>query len=1520
MIPTTCKRLIEVDFPIAAVSAHSAREKYIREGHPSTLHLWWARRPLAACRAVLLGLLVPDPCDKDCPLDFKTAARELLAKRYGIVSKTDGELREMLLKFIGEFANWDHAANAMYLEIGRGLVKAAHPEETPVVVDPFAGGGSIPLEALRLGCEAFASDLNPVACLILKTLLEDIPRYGNAEFKLKDDKGKEVVVHGLADALRHVGKQVKEAAEQDLAQFYPPEPDGSQAIAYLWARTVRCEGIGCGAEIPLVRSLWLSKKPERRRALRYCIRRPKDEPPQVVFEILQPKTEEEVGTGFVAGGKATCPCCNVVLPAVRVRAQLTAQRGGGDAQFDKKGQRFGGAILLAVVTLRADTSGRVYRLPLDRDYVAVWKARMAADKLPKGIIPDEPVNPVRPSPNARGLSAVTRFGIVTFGDLFTVRQKLTLAALGRQCAKAEPEMRFALALATSRVSERLTTLSRWDNSAKMESIAGTFSRQALQFVWDFAEQNPFKEIGGNWDGAVDWIALVAGEGGTGSVGQVALADACASPLIQGSVDLWFTDPPYYDSIPYADLSDFFFVWLKRALPNHALLNARGDPGTGLTPKTEECVWNQSHFVDGQPKDGAFFERTITRAFLEGRRVLKADGISCVVFAHKTTEGWEALLSGMFTAGFVITASWPVTTEMATRAVARDTAALAGSVHLVCRPRPADAGVGDWTIVKAAMEKRIREWLPTLVKHGVRGADAIFSCLGPALESYSKYEKVLTAADREVPLGGDPDAIEPEQRGFLDQLAGEKGRALFSKTAPGTKAIGDLFRLVGKPVLILFDETLNYIGRHPEQVNQFHSFMQNLTVALTSSDRAVGLFSLPASPTEMTDGLREWQDKLTKVVGRVGKDLVVNDASEVSEIVRRRLFEECGRESMRRAVSRQFAGWVFSHRDRLPPEWGQLSEDQVRTQFEACYPFHPATLTVFQRKWQALQQFQQTRTTLAMLGMWISCAYHEGYGKARREPLLTLGSAPLADREFLSAVLRQMGEQRLQAAIHADISAPTGQAKSHAESLDDEDAEGAGRTMIHQRVAKALFFESCGGQTDKSAHLPELYFAVGDPDTETALVHTAVQDLERRCYFLRGVGVDGWRFGHVPTLKKVHADRKQALDQEDVVRNMSELVRKVFQKDAEIHLSLFPKDSTEVVDQAMLTMAVLRPDETIDPGEESGSRQRITEWTRKCGQSSRQNPGGVLWMTCEGSGSLKSAVEELLAWQAVADDANRGTLGNLEPEDVRRIQRELNEAKGQIEDRVWSSYNRLLLWDASAASLKEISLGQLHQSEARSITSAILARMRHDSLLSREIGASYIERNWPPALKESGIWPLAGLKAAFFQGQFTRLEKADDALRQTLIRAVGEGLLGMACGKDAAQFDHVWFKETVEAADITFDYDTYILTAKKAKVLKEAAAVPPSSKSTPPTTPVPLVLEQPVAPPPGEPQLLVVSWRGQLRRDQFNLFSLKVLTRLAQAENLEIEVRVRAKLKEAATLEQLNAALKELGIADQFRKE
>jgi putative DNA methylase len=767
MIPSTCKRLIEVDFPIAAVSAHSAREKSIRHGHPSTLHLWWARRPLAACRSVLLGLLLPDPCDRDCPADFKTTARELLAKRYGTGSKSDEELRELLLKFIGEFANWDHAANALYLEIGRGLIKAAHPEETPVVVDPFAGGGSIPLEALRLGCEAFASDLNPVACLILKTLLEDIPRYGNAEFKLADDKGKEIVVHGLADALRHVGKQVKAAAEKELAQFYPPDPDGSRPIAYIWARTVRCEGIGCGAEIPLVRGFWFLRKPNEKLALRYTVQRPKGKTPTLHFELFVPKQESEVQNGTVVRANATCPCCNVVLPATRVRSQLAKQRGGGDAQFAVDGRRSGGATLLVVVTSNK-TGKRKYRLPTDHDYEAIYAAQKAVGKLEPGEVPDEP-SPVGGGSGAGRAFSIRKYGMDTFGDLYTNRQKLSLVTLATQVRKipestpANMALKELAALAVSRFADDSSALCRWMDRG---TPGPTFTRQALPILWDFCEISPFDDSSWCLGGSFEWVEAAAATIAAEQPGQVQIADACKSPLSTDTCSVWFTDPPYYDAIPYSDLSDYFFVWLKRCLSGHKILVDPFNKANSLSPKAQEIVQDDARETASGVKDKAFFETQMAAAFAEGRRVMRDDGVACVVFAHKTTEGWEALLSGIRKGGWTVSASWPISTERAGRPRAHDSAALSGSVHLVCRPRPADAGVGDWTEVKSAMEKRIREWLPTLVKHGIRGADAIFSCLGPALESYSRYEKVLTAADREVPLGGDPDAIEPEQRGFL----------------------------------------------------------------------------------------------------------------------------------------------------------------------------------------------------------------------------------------------------------------------------------------------------------------------------------------------------------------------------------------------------------------------------------------------------------------------------------------------------------------------------------------------------------------------------------------------------------------------------------------------------------------------------------------------------------------------------------------------------------------------------------
>lgn len=744
MIPKGCKRLAEVDFPIAEVSRHAAREKSIRHGHPSTLHLWWARRPLASSRAVLLALLWPDPCDPLCPEEFKAEARERLGAVGGChPGKTDADLRAALLRFIADFANWDNAAKPLYLEVSRALVKAAHGDEPPLVVDPFAGGGSIPLEALRVGCEAFASDLNPVACLILKVMLEDIPRHGPK----------------LAVELRRAGAEIKKAAEKELADLYPKDPDGATPIAYLWARTVRCESPNCGAEIPLVRSFWLSKKSSRRKALRPLVVGPpkgSQEPPHVEFEIFAPKSEKEVPPGTVSRAKATCPCCNIVLPPERVRAQLAAQRGGADTIFDAKGDRIGGARLLAVVTLEPGVAGRQYRLPTARDYAAIQAALKRVEKLvadwqgngKQGLcpIPDEPLPPI----GTLGFR-VQRYGMLQWGDLFTARQKVALATLGRimRNTAGGDSARQALALALGRASDQLSSLVRWLQT--IEAVASTFGRPALPTVWDSCEIVPTGSEAANFGAAVEWVAKVSESLPQCPSGQVQLADASEHPLPDQTADVWFTDPPYYDAVPYSDLSDYFFVWLKRVLPGHALLRDPFDSSNTLTPKTREAVQDQTRQQSGQSKGRAWFEEVMAAAFAQGQRVLRENGVGSVVFAHKTTEGWEALLTGLIRGGWTITGSWPIATERSVRPRARESAALATSVHLICRPRREDAGVGDWADVLRELPARVGDWMERLQHEGVRGADLVFACIGPALEIFSRFTKVETAEGRDVKL-------------------------------------------------------------------------------------------------------------------------------------------------------------------------------------------------------------------------------------------------------------------------------------------------------------------------------------------------------------------------------------------------------------------------------------------------------------------------------------------------------------------------------------------------------------------------------------------------------------------------------------------------------------------------------------------------------------------------------------------------------------------------------------------------
>jgi adenine-specific DNA methylase len=654
----------------------------------------------------------------------------------------DVELRGALLDFIADFANWDSSTVKEYLETSRALTQAAHealggaPGTRPLVVDPFAGGGAIPLEALRVGADAFASDLNPVAVLLNKVVLEYIPKYGQR----------------LADEVRKWGEWVKKEAEKELAAFYPKDPDGATPIAYLWARTIKCEGPGCGAEVPLIRSPWLAKRKNRPTALRLT---PDKKHRRVEIEIVEQAKEKDVGEGTVKRGSACCPVCGFTTKVDRVRAQFRERHGGA-----------ADARLLCVVTTHPSREGRGYRLPTKRDLAAVESASRELEKRKRNhkgklsLVPDE-------SLDARGIrhTWAMLYGLERWGDYFTPRQALALTTLARLVQTLDKQsmakgsdvpivpIQTVLALAADRVADSGSSLATWSSTG--EFVRSTFARQAIPMIWDFVEVNPWCDSSGNWLGAVEWVSLVCGamEVAWESSARCERSSAVSQPLPDDSAHALITDPPYYDAVPYAYLSDFFYVWLRRSIGAlHSGLFAKS-----CVPKEPEIVVDRPHQLSNSTHDIAYYEAELTKAFGDGRRVLRPDGVGTIVFASKTTASWEAILEAVVRSGWIITGSWPIDTEREARVAAQGQARLASSIHLVCRPRENPDGslrtdeIGDWRDVLTALPKRIHEWMPRLRDEGIVGADAIFACLGPALEIFSRYSKVEKASGEVVTL-------------------------------------------------------------------------------------------------------------------------------------------------------------------------------------------------------------------------------------------------------------------------------------------------------------------------------------------------------------------------------------------------------------------------------------------------------------------------------------------------------------------------------------------------------------------------------------------------------------------------------------------------------------------------------------------------------------------------------------------------------------------------------------------------
>jgi putative DNA methylase len=770
----TKKKLIEVALPLEAINEASVREKSIRHGHPSTLHLWWARRPLAACRAVLFASLVDDPSSH--PEQFPT-------------KESQDRERQRLFHIIEKLVMWKNTNNEEILSEAREEILKSTNGNPPPVYDPFCGGGSIPLEAQRLGLEAYASDLNPVAVLITKALIEIPPKFADhppvnpQTRRTIGSKSNWKGAVGLAEDVRYYGEWMRKEAEKQIGYLYPkiklPQGYGSgeaTVIAWLWTRTVKCPNPACGCQMPLVRSFWLSTKKGKEAWVESIVDREKK---TVRFEIKKGKGSVLEGTVNRRG--ATCICCGTPVPFEHIRNEGKA--GRMDSQ------------LMAIVA--EGKNGRIY-LPPNEEHIKIANIAKPTWK---------------PVFELQGKAAVNvpLYGIKTFADLFTPRQLIALTTFsdlikeihslimkdaltigmkddgvgieeGGIGAKAYADAVLTyLAFSIDRVADLCSSISSW--IVQLEAIRNTFARQAIPMVWDFAECNPIYD---KWTGAIKWIENVVRNTPSYPACYVIQKNATKKSFVKKSFkSIISTDPPYYDNIGYADLSDFFYIWLRRSLLN---IYPNLFP-TVVVPKKEELVATPYRFGGDTERAKKFFENALYDAFVNFRDMITCDLPMTIFYAFKQAEydeisdnkdigtsrvstGWETMLEALLKSGFSLAGTWPIRTERSNRSVALGTNALASSIVLVCRPRPDNAP----TITRKDFLKTLHQELPLAIRNLLQGniapVDLDQSAIGPGMAVFSRYSAVLEADGNPMTVRTALQIINQELDMFFAEQEGE----------------------------------------------------------------------------------------------------------------------------------------------------------------------------------------------------------------------------------------------------------------------------------------------------------------------------------------------------------------------------------------------------------------------------------------------------------------------------------------------------------------------------------------------------------------------------------------------------------------------------------------------------------------------------------------------------------------------------------------------------------------------------
>lgn len=763
------KKLIEVALPLEAINAESAREKSIRHGHPSTLHLWWARRPLAAARAVIWSSLVDDPSEH--PEQFPT-------------EEAQNKERQRLFAILEKLVKWENSNNPEILDAAKAEIMRSTGNNPPPLLDPFAGGGSIPLEAQRLGLEAHAHDLNPVAVMINKAMIEIPPKFAgqapvNPESRAPiDGSSGWTGAKGLAEDVRYYGEWMKQQAFQKIGHLYskvkvPASQGGGEAtvIAWIWARTVKCPNPACGCEMPLVRSFVLSKRRGKEAWVEPIFENGKTS--YRVHHQGKPKIE-----GTVNRKGAVCACCGTPVEFPYIREQGKSGKIGSN--------------LCAVVA--EGINERIY-LPADLEQLLAAQVGKP-EECPDAVLPHNPRDFKTPN-----------YGMTYFSDLFTNRQLTALTTFSELVSEAQklaeadaitaglPNDHIALSeggtgaraygeavglylsFSIDRLADRSSSICSWDSG--YVKIRNTFGRQAIPMTWDYAEGNPFSSSTGSFSSTVDWIYKCLLEFPTSRQGIAKQFDAqsdCGLRNIMVS-----TDPPYYDNIGYADLSDFFYVWMRQALKQTYPNLFR----TMLVPKAEELVATPYRFDGSVEKARDFFEDGMLHTCQQIYQYAREDIPVTIYYAYKQSDtdtggsetktastGWETMLSAVIQAGFAITGTWPMRTEMSNRSIASGTNALASSIVLVCRKRPEDAPMVTRRSFIAELKRELRPALQKLQRSNIAPVDLAQSAIGPGMGVYSKYSKVLESDGTPMTVRSALQIINQELDVYFNEQDGE----------------------------------------------------------------------------------------------------------------------------------------------------------------------------------------------------------------------------------------------------------------------------------------------------------------------------------------------------------------------------------------------------------------------------------------------------------------------------------------------------------------------------------------------------------------------------------------------------------------------------------------------------------------------------------------------------------------------------------------------------------------------------